>query len=63
MGSFLKGPKDLQYAIVVLQVGSTVISPSVGNSSGSFAIFAAIRRASSFVSRLAAVRRPCSISK
>ena len=40
MASFLKGPKDLQYAIVVLQGGSTVISPSVGNSTGSFAMFA-----------------------
>ena len=40
MASFLKGPRDLQYAIVVLQGGSTVISPSVGNSSGSLVIFA-----------------------
>jgi hypothetical protein len=29
MASFLKGPKDLQYAIVVLRAGSTAISPSV----------------------------------
>ena len=40
MASFLKGPRDLRYAIVVLQGGSTVISPSVGNSSGSLVIFA-----------------------
>ena len=49
MASFLKGPKDLQYAIVVLQGGSTVISPSVGNSTGSLAMLVATCRASSHV--------------